>query len=570
MRHDFLVRGIEIHSLYAWDFEWLLMTMNFMERMEMNTLVLHRNDFIELLVYPGKYFGCKKEKYDNIFERYSEIFRKVYKYTPTRRSGLYQRRAFLKRVLREAKRRGIDVYVENKELYFPDIILEFYPHLVKDGHICATDPFWIEYTKVKYTEFFEEFPEISGIITAPATGESRVSIKSNRCVCERCKNEKPQDWFDKVLRAMYEPLHKAGKTLVVRDFVFDPQAHNEIASVMEALPEDVIISCKNTPHDYYPTFPENERIGQVGNHRQWIEFDSMGQYFGWGIGIADLTEDYRWRMSSARKKGAEGVIFRTDWESLDGHTAFRTPNKLNLYAASLLSTNLNTNSHDIYQKYLEDEGWFKDHISAQQKERATQWFASLMSKTWNVTSKTPFIDGCVFSDSSLMPISLEHAFWLSEEKNSLRDWDHTKWESLYPKKENLEKAFREKEQALEEIQSLYSQALEGFDFIKEEKIQWLQDRFYVNKKYVSLYGDVTKAIMLTRYVLETKEERNTQYFKMKKEQLRTALIRLKELEEELTIFHETTEYAPHTIYALLDPDRVNCLYKDLNNRLMEE
>lgn len=121
------------------------------------------------------------------------------------------------------------MYIENKELYFPDILLEFYPNLVHDGHICATDPFWLEFLQVKYRDFFREFPEVAGIITAPATGESRVSIKSNRCQCERCRDVRKEEWFDNVLRAMYAPIHQAGKTLVVRDFVFDPQAHGEIA-----------------------------------------------------------------------------------------------------------------------------------------------------------------------------------------------------------------------------------------------------------------------------------------------------------------------------------------------------
>ena len=64
--------------------------------MEMNTLILHRNDFIDLIVYPGKYFAYEGEETDTIFETYSQIFRKLYQYTPTRRFGPYQRRAFLK------------------------------------------------------------------------------------------------------------------------------------------------------------------------------------------------------------------------------------------------------------------------------------------------------------------------------------------------------------------------------------------------------------------------------------------------------------------------------------------
>ena len=73
MKYDFNVRAFEIHSLYAWDFEWIIKSMDFMTANGFNTLILHRNDFIDLIVYPGKYFGCKKNHYNSIFERYARF-----------------------------------------------------------------------------------------------------------------------------------------------------------------------------------------------------------------------------------------------------------------------------------------------------------------------------------------------------------------------------------------------------------------------------------------------------------------------------------------------------------------
>ena len=107
---DFEVRGLELHSRYAWDYPWVVKALDFIEKHGMNTLVLHRNDFVDLIVYPGAYFGYKEQEGDSsIFDIYSQIFRKLYQYTPTRRSCPYQRRSFLKRVLEEAGRRGIPV-----------------------------------------------------------------------------------------------------------------------------------------------------------------------------------------------------------------------------------------------------------------------------------------------------------------------------------------------------------------------------------------------------------------------------------------------------------------------------
>lgn len=567
---SFEVRALELHSQYAWDYNWIINTMDFMKDLDFNTLVLHRNDFIDLIIYPGKYFGYEEKAGDTIFETYSHIFRKLYQYTPTRRSGPYQRRAFLKRVLEQAKRRGIDVYIENKELYFPDILLEFYPNLVHDGHICATDPFWLEFLQVKYRDFFREFPEVAGIITAPATGESRVSIKSNRCQCERCRCTRKEDWFDNVLRAMYAPIHEAGKTLVVRDFVFDPQAHGEIAGVMERLPEDVVISLKNTPHDYYPTFPDNNRIGNVGNHRQWIEYDAMGQYFGWGVAMADLTGDYRKRMCYAREKGATGVVIRTDWESLDGHTAFGTPNRINLYAGAMLAADPGVSDRDIYLRFLRSENWLKDGLTPEETGEAARWFGRLMGGTWEATRRMLYVQGCVFSDSSLMPVSFAHAFWLAEEKNSLKAWDPSKADALAPDREHLEAALAEKKEAVERVTALCALSGEPPAGIRPEKAGELARRFGIHREYAEMYAAAVSALMLTRYVRETEEDRNSEYYRAICWKRRQAVEALADWEIRLRRMAVETDYTPHTVYTLMDGDRMRCLYRDLREEETDE
>lgn len=569
MRHAqrmYAVRGLELHSLYAWDYTWILQVMDMMTRLGMNTLVLHRNDYVDALVYPGTYFGYRaKETDSSIFDVYSQIFRKVYQYTPTRRSCLYQKRVFLKRVLEQARRRGLQVYIENKELFFPDILLEFHPELVHEGHICATDPFWIDFLKEKYKEFFRDFPEVSGIITSPATGESKVSIKSNRCTCPRCLRTSKEKWFHDILHAMYTVLHDAGKELIVRDFVFDPAAQKEIASVMTELPEDVIISLKNTPHDYYPTFPENPRIGHVGTHRQWIEFDTMGQYFGWGVCVADLMEDYRQRLKDAQEKGASGAIFRLDWESLDGHTSFGTPNKINVYSAGWLTQDIDTPAEDIYRCFLENEGWLQD---GEPVEDAVRWFGSIMEKTWNITSKTVFVNGSVFSDSSTMPLSVDHAVWLAEEKNSLKDWNASKALNLSPLQDSLKAAVLEKTMALKEMELLWRRSAAAPSAICADKALWLHNWLGISLKYVQMFYYAACTILRARYLLEggtSDEAFRLEVFQILKQQLEE----VDRMKESLQSFFYETDHTPHIIYTLLDPDRLECLKQNIESALAE-
>lgn len=561
---EFEVRALEIHSQRAWDYDWVMKAMKFMKSRNMNTLILHRNDFIDLIVYPGKYFGAKRERYSTIFERYQDIFRVLYKYTPTRRSGPYQRRAYLKRVIEMAKRFGIDVYIENKELYFPDIILEFYPELVKNGKICANDPFWWEFTRVKYTEFFEEFPGIAGIITACATGESRVSITSNRCTCERCMNTTKEDWFVNLAMAMYEPIHAAGKKLIIRDFVFDSEAHQAISTAMEQLPEDIIFALKNTPHDYYPTFPDNPRIG-VGAHDQWIEFDSMGQYYGWGIGPSAMLNDYRKRLKFAKNSGAKGVIVRTDWESLDGHTAFDTINFVNLYAFSALASDLEADGVEVYREWMEDQRYFAPSLTEDEQKEAAEWMGGIFNQTWDVIKRTPYVNDCVFSDSSQLPVSLEHALWLAEEKNSLKDWDASKANALDTTEANVRFIMNEKEQALELVRGLLAQIREGHPGLEPEAHRYLISCFEVFEQYVQGFRVVVHAVILTKYCLEHPAQASD-FAVEARQRLEERLNDLIVLADEYNRLFDTTDYN-HRAYTLLDADRLLALHQDLRNRI---
>ncbi|WP_029423390.1 hypothetical protein [Alicyclobacillus macrosporangiidus] len=558
---DFQLRALEIHSQYVWDVDWVTQACRFAREHGMTALVLHRNDFIEQVVYPGKYFGCEREMYRNIFERYQDIYRVLYKYTPVRRSGPYQRRAYFKRILKIASDMGLEVYVENKELNFPHIFIELFPYLVKNGCICPSEPFWFEFVRTKYTEFFSEFPEVSGIITSPATRESMVSISSNRCQCELCKEMTPEEWYEKLILAMYEPIDYAGKTLVIRDFVFDSKSHQEITSAMEKFPSNVVISLKNTPHDYYPTFPDNERIGRVGTHPQWVEFDCMGQYFGWGIGISVMTNDMRRRMKYSKERGVEGVVFRTDWESLDSHSAFHTLNVVNLYAAAALSKNLDTTNAEIYGQWLEENGFYKPGITEVEKGVVISWIIPILDETWEVVRRTVFSNDCVFSDSSTLPVSMDHAFWLAEEKNSLKDWVPAKADALCMSKENLKLLLDEKDEALTRVIGLLNRVRQGCEGMSEQGHIKLIESFDVFARYVNAFRAASRAIFLTKYLLVSPCVEPTV-----KVEWQSAMRELIAVAEELRSFYTDTCFR-YAVYTLLDPERLLALHGDLQRRV---
>lgn len=554
-------RALEMHSGYVWNWDRVVAALEFISRNEMTALVLHRNDIVDLMVYPGRTFGSSAGA-ANIFERYSELFRTLYKYTPTRRSGPYQRRDYMKRVLELAGRRGIKVFLENKELFFADIFLELNPQLTKQGTPCPNDPFWWAFLGDKYRELFEDLPEIAGIITGPGTSESRLAASGSRCTCDLCAASTRQDWYRNLLMAMYAPISKAGRDLIVRDFVFDRNAQTELAETIEGLPGDVIVALKNTPHDYYPTFPDNPRIGDFGERRQWLEFDTMGQYFGWGVAPAILIEDYRARLARAAAKGVEGAIFRTDWESLDGHSSFANLNLVNLYAGAALTQENATPADAIYRRWLEEERLLVPEATEAQKRAATDYVGSLLKDTWEVVSKALFVNDCVFSDSSNYPVSLDHAMWLAEEKNSLQDWVPEKADALDGTAPNLERMLREKDEAVALAVAIRQRLDSSVEGLTDGAHRLLADSMDVSVRYVVGWRAVVRAIMLTRHVLRFGRAARADA----RRDLALALDELKALAAEFRQFAAATDHR-FIVYNMLGWERLLTLHNDLESRI---
>jgi len=567
MTSAYEVRALEFHdSSHIWNIECLRKTLKFMVDKDLNTLVLHQVDIIDEIVYPGRVFGISQTS--NIHETYEKMYRTLYRYAPRRRGVPNMRKGFLRLLVQEALRFGIKVYLENKEIWFPDMLLEFYPHLIKKGTVCPSEEFWWEeFLPAKYEELFQDFPELAGVVISTATGESRVSISQRRCECEKCKKMDPVEWHHKVITSIYEALKKAKKQLVIRDFVFNKEAHQVFTKVISRLPEDIVVSIKNTPHDYYPTFPHNPLIGKTGGRPQWLEFDAMAQYFGWGIGISVMLEDLRDRMLHGLEKGATGFLVRTDLESLPNHSCFRTPNLINLYGAAQLGKDPLADFANIYRRWLSETRMFEDGSSPEDRKKCVKWLKEVFSYTWPIIRKTLFVDDCVFSDSSMFPVSVEHALWLAEEKNSLKEWNPQKEDALAPTLQNLEKVFKEKEEAellLDKVQKLL--ALEGKSPLRKESCQELIKRFDFFRKYAKGFWLIAKAFMICR-VCEAGISLDSSIPKYGKlnELVQKIKGELEEYEGELRGLELSLEDYP--INLLLDADRFACFRKDFEKRI---
>lgn len=374
-------RALEVHDLSRiWDLAEIRRRLAFMVANDMNALILHEPGIVDKIAFPTQFLGGES-KGDNLFELYQQIDQDIYHYALRENLNPF-RRDYLTQLIFEANRVGVEVYLEDKELWFKDFILKSHPEILKNGVFCPSKSFWWEeFLPAKYRDLFIMLPELAGVVTSFGTGESRLAISNMfACDCHECKNLNPAVWHRNMVRGMYGPFRDAGKKLVIRDFIYQKEEQEQFAKALEVIPQDVVLSLKNTPHDFYPTFPDNPLIGKVGDREQWIEYDVYGQYFGWGLAPSIMTDDLIHRLRYGLDHNVSGFIMRTDWEGVQDYSCFETVNLINLYAGAVLGKNPEADKREIYTRWIVGEKLLLEDTAPRALKDCVDWSLDLLEE----------------------------------------------------------------------------------------------------------------------------------------------------------------------------------------------
>ncbi|MCD1261402.1 hypothetical protein B5M42_021610 [Paenibacillus athensensis] len=501
MNQKFLERSIEVHDTATmWNPEKIQKIVDFMVRHDMNNLIFHENDIVDKLVFPSLLY---KENIEdrNIYSIFENIYQTIYDKTPSPFVFIDEKAILvelMRSIARIASRAGIRFFLQSKELWFADLLFRD-KKLMKDGVMCPSDPFWWEtYLPAKYEELFIAIPELSGIVTSTGTRESRASLAHGICKCDRCRNFDLQEWQKNIIMSIYKPIKETGKQLVVRDFTYYADEQSGLRAGVLSLPDDIVVSIKNTPQDFYPTFPDNALIGNVGNHEQWIEYEVMGEYFGFGAVPSIMIEDIRARMKYALSKGAKGFTARVDWEALPNHSAFDTVNILNVYATAMLAKNPDLPGAEIYRAYLTEHNLFADGLTKEQQDACIAKVMEILEPTWPIMAKTPYINDFLFSSNSKIPANIEHGEFLAKEHHGLQKWfpERAKDHDMTP--ENVALFLNEKEQALDEVNAVYKLIIAGNPGLKEDYYKLLTAQIEMYRLYVEQFRAVANVYILVK------------------------------------------------------------------------
>ncbi|MCR2811144.1 MULTISPECIES: hypothetical protein [unclassified Microbacterium] len=509
--------------------------------------MLHQNDLIDALVFPSTYIS-------------SETF---YSRWPVLRSRLLANRLYMNQVIARADEIGAGVFLEVKELSFPEQLIELKPDLLgPDGAVCPTHPFWTEYLGAKTRDLFELLPGIEGIVVSLATRESKASIATGSCECERCLATDPQVWYEIMIRAMHGPMAMLGKTLVVRDFAYSAGQQGVLVPAAKAVSNDIVMALKNVPHDFWPTFPDNPLIGHTDGLRQWIEYDVFGQYVGLGIVPCDLLDDIRSRLEYSARHGAEGVILRTDWELIDDTSVFNSLNEVNAIAASLLAADPSLPDLTIHETWVtrgirtsllpESSQPGRDVVADPQR------LIAVMADTWPVLREIVFTRDHVFQFSSKVPGSLDDMLFVAHGYHGREQWDPGSSATVAITSANLAAIVEEKDRAFAGASGLRAR-VEPSIMVDPDAGQRLVETFDLLVLYADLFRRAIVAAFAVAVALDDGGSASG-------DKARVALDELSELADTLP---ERLPVAGTTFYirGLLNPDTVAGFAADLRCRL---
>jgi hypothetical protein len=486
----FDVRGVEMHGARMWSWRWISRAIDESAALGLNTLVLHRNDLLDMLAFPARWFDVER----------------IWAGWPVRYHNIDHNRQYLRAVVNRAGDNGMRLFLQVKELSFHESLLTARPELVKDGAICASDPFWWEFLEAKVDEVMTALPDLGGLIVSPATRESRVSIAANACRCPRCAATTAEDWYAALIGAMHRPLAVRGKPLVVRDFSYTRSNQGAVLRAAGRVSPEIVISLKNTPHDYYPTFPHNPAIGHVGAHPQWVEFDTWGQFFGLGIFPAIVLDDMRERFRHSAANGVRGVVARTDWEVIFDASVFDTLNLANLSGFARLAQDPAIPTPELVAAQLArpiattlggglDEARFD--LAAQARARTA--LQDVLLRTWPVMEKTVYVLRHVFHEDCMFPDTLRKAEMMMLEVHGIADWDPAERGTLDLDEAKLGEIYAEKDAALSGAEAMERDILAATADLPEPGRSQLRDTFALYTWYVRGFKACARACFAVRF-----------------------------------------------------------------------
>ncbi len=219
-----------------------------------------------------------------------------------------------------ASKYGIKTYIWHHELDLPDGFEEDHPEALNlNGDIEITHPIVKDFLENKISDFFDAYPEMSGIVLT--LHETKVPLLKLQ---NQILGKKERVIY--VLRILYNACTARGKELIVRSFASVEEDSDMMLAAIEAVSPDMPIMDKWTQFDWPLTLPPNKALLKIKNPLI-IETDISGEYFGKNRIPAMVTKHIAERFEFCDKLHPLGYVHRID---RNGQKLFDSVNEVNL------------------------------------------------------------------------------------------------------------------------------------------------------------------------------------------------------------------------------------------------
>jgi hypothetical protein len=207
----------------------------------------------------------------------------------------------------------------------PEELIQQYPGIqdVNSGFI------W-EYVDAVFTEFFANVPEVDRI--------TLISLHETPSILKNTGNMSREECLLKLYMTIYDACRRAGKELIIRDFIDTYEDYQTFWRILDKVPPDVYVMTKNVSGDWsHMDLATNPMMNRYKDRKLIVEFDLYGEWSGRGDMPACYPE-YIYRqvreMKSLNAVGAMGrLVHETRPESeLPFPTIFESPVGVNAYA----------------------------------------------------------------------------------------------------------------------------------------------------------------------------------------------------------------------------------------------
>ena len=121
------------------------------------------------------------------------------------------------------------------------------------------------------------------------------------------------EMLDRLLHEINDVCRRYDRTLVYRSFVWHPEQLGDRRELIGRLPDDVDVMTKCVGNDWNYRASHHPLIGDVGDHKQYVEIDIETEYHHTDAVANAFTEEIAERFDHWERNGVDGVHVRASW-----------------------------------------------------------------------------------------------------------------------------------------------------------------------------------------------------------------------------------------------------------------